>query len=116
MTNTTARALSRWSGRRRGGFTLIELMATMTLIVLMVALTIGVSTYIWQKMGRSKAQAQIAALSEALEIYKSDWGYYPQTGPERVSADGSKEATNNWYLYRALSGANGKTYLNFKSP
>lgn len=94
-------------------FTLIELLGVVVVIAVLVVIVLGVSTYTRQGLGRAKARSQIAAIAMALEAYKADWGYYPRTGSERLSADGSKEATNNWYLYRALSGVHGKRYMTF---
>ena len=52
----------------------------------------------------------------ALEMYKADWGYYPETCPCRISYNGFCELTNNWILWRTLSGAGGsKKYINFSA-
>ena len=107
-----------FSGRRRrsnrDGFTLIELLAVVMVIALLTGLIIGVASYVKKSVATSSTKAQIAAISAALESYKSDWGYYPRTTSARISASGYWEATNNWILYRALSGVCGtKKYINF---
>lgn len=101
----------------RSSFTLIELLAVMVVIVMLTALTLAVSSYVRRQLARSTARSQIAALAVALEAYKSDWGYYPRTGPARLSADGAKEASNNCTLLNALCSTNlasgQKVYLRF---
>jgi prepilin-type N-terminal cleavage/methylation domain-containing protein len=93
-------------------FTLIELMAVVLVIALLAVITFGVIGYVQRRMAISTAKAQLSAIEAALEGYKSDWGYYPLTGPGRVSRNQACEGSNNLVLYRALSGAaNGKRYL-----
>ena len=100
--------------QRNSGFTLVELLAVAIVILLLTGLMIGVAGYVQKKMAVTATKAQITALSTALESYKADWGYYPPTAPARISATGIAESTNNWILYRALSGAGGgKKYLRF---
>jgi len=113
MPNRHVNSMRRLTWVRRKSFTLVELLAVVVVIALLMALVIGVSSYVRVAMARSSARAQIGAMAAALEAYKADWGYYPRTIPARLSADGAKEATNNWYLYRALSGATGKPYMHF---
>lgn len=64
----------------RAGFTLIELMAVITIIVILAGLVVGGLGYVNEKQARSKAQVQIQLLSKALEEYKLDFGYYPESG------------------------------------
>jgi general secretion pathway protein G len=61
----------------RSGFTLLELLAVMTIIGVLAGLIIGASKYAYQKSRRSSAAARIAALETALEDFKADNGYYP---------------------------------------
>jgi type II secretory pathway pseudopilin PulG len=91
-------------------------MATMVVIVLLAAIAMGVAGYVQKRMAISTAKAQIAGMETALEAYKSDWGFYPASCPCRISASFFCESTNNWILYRALSGAGGrKQYMQFPS-
>ena len=103
----------------RGAFTLIELLAVMVVIMMLVGTVIALSTFVRQQVARYSARTQIAAIATALEVYKADWGYYPRTGPERLSSDGVKEATNNCTLLNALCPSNPaagrKTYLRFQA-
>jgi prepilin-type N-terminal cleavage/methylation domain-containing protein len=61
----------------RPAFTLIELMAVITIIVILAGLVVGGLGYVNERQARSKAQVQIALLSKALEEYKLDMGQYP---------------------------------------
>jgi len=106
-----------FDGRRRRGFTLIELMAVVAVIVLLVAITLGISSYAQKQAAIAMTKSQIASIEAALESYKSDWGYYPATSPERVSNRSNKESTNNVLLYNALSPTNAgrKVYMKFST-
>ncbi|MCG3146683.1 MAG: hypothetical protein PCFJNLEI_00117 [Verrucomicrobiae bacterium] len=98
----------------RRGFTLIELMTVILIVLLLAAVTIGISSYAQKRMAITATQSQIGAIEAALDSYKSDWGYYPVTTPIRLSANGFWQATNNWLLYTSLSSVGGqKAYLKF---
>jgi type II secretory pathway pseudopilin PulG len=56
---------------------MIELLAVVTLIVILAAMTIGGLSYFNRKQAESKARMQIKLLANALEDYKSDNGEYP---------------------------------------
>ncbi len=78
------------------GFTLIELMAVVTIIVILAALVVGGLGYVTEKQATSKAKVQIALISKALEDYKLDNGTYPLTG----NTTGGTNQTAS--LYQAL--------------
>ena len=65
---------------RRAGFTLIELLVTITVIALLAGLTLAAVGGVNQKSYRDKAKAEIAAISNALEQYKSVNDSYPAAG------------------------------------
>ncbi|MCG3147368.1 MAG: hypothetical protein PCFJNLEI_00807 [Verrucomicrobiae bacterium] len=94
------------------GFTLIELLAVVLVVLVLAAIGLGVAGYVQKKVAIATTKSQIAAIEAALESYKSDWGYYPLTTPQRISTDNSAELTNNAILYRALF-EHGKRYLTF---
>lgn len=84
---------------RRSGksaFTLIELMAVITIIVILAALIVGAYDFVKERQSKEKAKVQIALLSKALEDYKLDMGTYPATTD---SADGNG---NSGILFNAL--------------
>jgi len=87
--------------RRAGAFTLIELLTVMAVIAVLAALILSISGYATNKAARTRATAEIAALSLACENYKTDNGAYPEimapsspgvTGTAIVS--GSSDSSN----------------------
>jgi prepilin-type N-terminal cleavage/methylation domain-containing protein len=64
----------------RRGFTLVEMLAVITIIVILAALTVGGMGYVREKQARSQARVQIDLLSNAIEEYKQDFGNYPYGG------------------------------------
>ena len=106
--------------RKTASFTLVELLAVVVVILTLAGITMGITSYVRKTLAISTAKAQIAAMSTALEIYKSDVGYYPRTGPAHLSGGPLflAESANNNFLYRALSGTCincGKIYLRFSA-
>ena len=99
--------------RKKGtGFTLIELMTVIVIIVILMGLILSVSNYAQEKAKRSRAQSEVQALCTALESYKVDNGGYPQND-DTDTAVVFNTATNkvnlataaaNKYLYQQLSG------------
>lgn len=112
----------------RRGFTLIELLVVITIIIVLVGLILSTSGYVQKKGARSRAEAEIAALSAALESYKVDSGIYPRDATTtdvldaKVKGDPSTYKTASLYLFTQLSGtdqsltpiAGARTYFTFK--
>jgi general secretion pathway protein G len=92
---------------RRSGFTLIELLVVVAIIALLAGLVLQTAGYVQRKGATSRAEAEIAALSAALESYKVDMGEYPR------SANFPNTNVSSASLYGALSPANGKVYFEF---
>jgi general secretion pathway protein G len=65
--------------RSPAAFTLIELMAVVTIIVILAGMVVGGLGYVNEKQSREKTKVQIALLSKGLEEYKLDMGTYPPT-------------------------------------
>src|SRR3954467_5270992 len=65
------------SFRAGAAFTLIELLIVMAIIIVLAGLILATSSYVSKKGQRSRAEAEIAAISAALENYKADNGVYP---------------------------------------
>ena len=60
-------------------FTLIELLVTITVIAILAGITLAAMGGVNQKATRDKAKAEIAAISNALEQYKSINDTYPSS-------------------------------------
>lgn len=63
----------------RAAFTLIELMAVITIIVILAGLVVTGMGFVTERQAKEKARVQIALISKALEEYKLDNGNYPAT-------------------------------------
>ncbi len=106
-------------------FTLIELLVVMAIIVILTGLILATAGYVQKKGRRSRAEAEIAALSAALENYKADNGIYP-TDAITNNLDVATTSLSDYQspslkLYEYLSGdtnhdrtAEAKTYFPFK--
>ena len=70
----------------RAAFTLIELMAVITIIVILAGLVVGGLGFVTERQAKEKAKVQIALLSKAIEEYKLDMGKYPGSA-ENTAAD-----------------------------
>src|SRR5438045_5099032 len=62
----------------RRAFTLIELLIVISIIIILAGLILSTVGYVQKKGARSRAEAEIAAMSAALESYKADNGIYPR--------------------------------------
>ena len=85
------------SRRGQAAFTLIELMAVITIIVILAGLVVGGMGFVSERQAKEKAKVQIALLSKALEEYKLDMGTYP---PTYTTATGAGQTVDS--LYTAL--------------
>jgi type II secretory pathway pseudopilin PulG len=74
--------LIRHSSFRAAGasaFTVVELLIVMAIILILAGLILATSGYVQKKGARSRAEAEIAAMSAASENYKADNGIYPKS-------------------------------------
>ena len=111
--------------RVEDAFTLIELLVVISIIIVLAGLVLATSGYVATKGRRSRAEAEIAAMSAALESYKADNGIYPQSS-ETNSLDPTSTNLTSYQaaslkLYEFLSGdsnddrtADTKSYFAFK--
>jgi type II secretory pathway pseudopilin PulG len=123
------------------GFTILELLIVIAIIITLAGLVLATVGYVQKKGARSRAEAEIAAISAALESYKADNGIYPRgnaadpttgtapfdTDNENARTDGnpSNYANASLFLYKVLTGdfnadrqigagETGKSYFTFK--
>jgi prepilin-type N-terminal cleavage/methylation domain-containing protein len=99
----------------QSGFTLIELMTVISLIVILMGITVGILRYANTKSSREKARAEVAAFAGAAESYKSEWAAYPRSGEtDAISSYDSlgeeQYAASSLAFYKLVAGdmdANG---------
>ena len=124
------RSCAREDTRRYTAFTLIELLIVMAIIIVLAGLILATANYVQKKGYRSRAEAEIAAISAALENYKADNGVYPSTTETNsLAANKMGDPTASGYqsaslaLYKLISGdadnsadrsAESKSYFAFK--
>jgi len=97
-----------------GGFTLVELLTVIAIILLLASLVIGGMLLAKEKQRQDKAKVQVQLLSNALEQYKADNGSYPE------ATSGTGENASN-IIFKALyyDGEQDKTkkiYLSDLNP
>lgn len=107
-------------------FTVVELLIVIAIILVLAGLILGTSGYVQKKGARSRAEAEIAAMSAALESYKADNGVYPSSAAtddlNPTVIDSSTYEPASFVLYAQLSGDNdgdgsvagAKSYMPFK--
>jgi type II secretory pathway pseudopilin PulG len=111
-----------------GAFTLIELVVVVGLIIILTGLVLSTVGYARKKGARARAETEIAAMSAALESYKSDNAAYPSspdtnTLDPRSNLDPSAYSAASLWLYEKLMGVmsgirsetpSSRTYFTFK--
>ena len=97
---------------RRGlaAFTLIELMAVITIIVILAGLVVGSLGFVNDKQAKDKAKVQIGMISKALEEYKLDNGTYPATAASTTGSGNSQLLFDALY-YKGAQDTTGATKI-----
>ncbi|MEY2489170.1 MAG: hypothetical protein QOC70_1112 [Verrucomicrobiota bacterium] len=100
--------------RTQSAFTVVELLIVIAIILVLAGLILATSGYVQTKSKRSRAEAEIAALSTALENYKADNGIYPtDTANDTTNTldartmfnpTSAQYAAASFFLYQELSG------------
>jgi general secretion pathway protein G len=113
-------------------FTVIELLVVIAIIIILASLILSTVGYVQKKGARARAEAEIAAISAALESYKADNGIYPRDTTNsttdnlnaRTSGNPTTYQTASLFLYDSLFGSStsgsrtaasgAKSYFAFK--
>lgn len=74
------------NGARKLGFTLVELLAVITIIMILAGMVIGSAAWAGRKADVGRCLARIQIIKNGLEEYKLDNGKYPQ-GNESILYD-----------------------------
>ncbi len=83
--------------RKQNLFTIIELLAAMTIIVILAAITVGVYSYIRTKTYNDKTMATIKKVEMAMRSFKQDNGYYVQQATQGGLTINTSD--NDFYTY-----------------
>lgn len=94
-----ARAIS--ASRARRGFTLVEIMVTIGIIILLVGILLPVIFRVRRQADRARTAADIQAISVALGAYKQDFGDIPRWTTDPVTTI-STAPSGSWILGFAL--------------
>ena len=93
------------------GFTLIEMITVVAIIIVLAGLVISVSGYVNQKANRTKADGEMRAMFSALDSYKADNGIFPKTEETDkldprvdIAPTSSNYIKANLALYSAITG------------
>lgn len=86
---------------KQQGFTLIELLVVIAIIMILAGITFGISRGVQNAQARARVKADLAAISQGLEQFKSKMGDYPWT--TNVATDGQINL-NAQRLVQALRG------------
>ena len=65
--------------KNRNSFTLVELLTTIAILAVLAGIALGVTKLVFTKAHESKNQAVIKMIEIALEQYKNQFGYYPNS-------------------------------------
>ncbi len=88
--------------RRTTGFTLIEMLVTITIVVILAGLSLGGFKFVTSKQANEQARIQIKLLERGLEEYKLDNGTFPPSGSEELFkalyTDGASSSDNKIYI------------------
>jgi prepilin-type N-terminal cleavage/methylation domain-containing protein len=89
-------------------FTLIELLTVIAVIGVLAGITLGVMRGVQERAAINLARTELAALSQALEGYKKQYGDYPQTGVSSGNPIAAASLTSSeGRLFNALMGKLG---------
>ena len=88
------------------GFTLIELLVVVAIIAILAALTLGTLGYVNKKGAETRARAEVAALSAAIDAFKIEFGSYPASNVLYGELTGDTSPTGG-----ALTNRIGKAFF-----
>ena len=80
---------------KRRGFTLIELMVVIAIIIILAAIAIPNYLSMTARAKRSRVASDFAAIATALETYRTDWNQYPPAAAVQIAGTSIAAATGN---------------------
>jgi len=85
---------------RMRAFTLVEVLTVVAILAILMSAAMGGGAWAFRRAYMARAQAELSALSVALEAYKRQYGDYPRT-------TGSGDESGGAQLLQSLVGARG---------
>ncbi len=100
--------LAHRAGRRRGAFTLVELLVVIGIILVLASFIMPAAQAYFKRADRTRTKMDIQAIATALDAYRDDFnGMYPIAGPI------SSASHDQTLLTKALFGGTGPTNAGF---
>jgi prepilin-type N-terminal cleavage/methylation domain-containing protein len=91
--------------KQRKGFTLIELMIVIAIIIILAAIAIPNYLRMTDRARRSRVAGDFTSVATALEAYSVDWGHYPIV----AAAQNFGHLATNTMIYYELTGNTNAT-------
>ena len=100
--------------KQRKGFTLIELMIVIAIIIILAAIAIPNYLRMTDRARRSRIAGDFASMATAIEAYSVDWGAYPIITTDSAFGKGVDGTTTGMVSTAAIeiTGTNGTTFPN----
>ena len=94
--------------KKRKGFTLIELMIVIAIIIILAAIAIPNYLRMTDRARRSRVAGDFASTATALEAYSVDWGAYPLTAAADTAEQfGRTNVATPTQIYKEIVGVGG---------
>jgi general secretion pathway protein G len=93
--------------RSPSAFTLIELLVVIAIIAILAGLTLGTLGYVNKKGAESRARAEVAGLSAAIDSYRLDIGGYPASNNLYQELTGQGPVNTNKVYFEPTPGITG---------
>ncbi len=97
--------------RRARGFTLIEMLVVIGIIVVLAGILIPVSIRAFNKADRAAIRLHMLGIETALEAYKADFGSFPTTSLDATTSPFSASSPNTWGVDINATGLRGARTL-----
>ncbi len=88
---------------KRKGFTLVELLTVIAIIVLLISILVPVVSRARRQAKEAAVQAQLHAIEVGLEMFHTDFGFYPSSTPEDPT--GSNDPSHSTGSAYTIQGA-----------
>lgn len=91
------------TSRRRAAFTLVELLVTIGVITVLLAISFPAVSAVRRRSQARETEALLQRLKLALATYQSDFGDYPPSSPRRLGLQGNGQNDGVELMLRCLS-------------